>query len=96
MRYMPMSGYIVDVMEVNTYTVIRYKCPRGCGWYRDYSENPDWLYARIVHPVWGAVSNRQGARLDILNHDCNAHWVAQARITRLRAEWLARETEQET
>lgn len=70
--------------------VVVYKCHQQCGWIRAYQENSDWLYQSLKHPIWGVISNKELVRLDILNHNCDAHHLARLRMGKLQQQWNER------
>lgn len=46
------------------------KCPKHCGWYRDYTNRPEWMVRKIDHPIYGSVTEETLVQLEILDHDC--------------------------
>jgi hypothetical protein len=62
----------------------RIKCPRKCGWYREFRNERWWMDQVITHPVYGLVTGQQLVQLDVRNHDCteaaNAKVRAQKRV----------------
>lgn len=68
--------------------VTRIKCPKNCGWYREYSEGDHYENRRIDHPLYGPISNWTLVQLDIKNHDC-----IEAANAKLRANIRKREAD---
>lgn len=67
--------------------VHRIKCPRLCGWHREFTKTDEWLHTIITHPLYGEVSNEMAAQLDILSHDCIETANARLRMKYRRAQW---------
>lgn len=60
--------------------ITRIKCPRHCGWFRDYTNQSLWLINNVDHPLYGTIGEEQLVKMDVLNHDC-----IEAANARLRA-----------
>lgn len=44
------------------------------------SDSKRWQEIMIEHPLYGRVTNRQAASLDVANHHCDPHAAAQGRM----------------
>lgn len=55
----------------------RYECQ--CQWVRTWNENAKG-YVPFIHPLYGQVTGKRAAELDISNHDCVAYGYAVSRI----------------
>jgi hypothetical protein len=60
----------------------RTECPRGCGWFRDANDGPQWRGYAIDHPLYGPVTLAGLADRDIAAHDCAQYAMARARLPR--------------
>lgn len=56
------------------------KCKLGCGWFRGYHAQHEWLNRTIGHPLYGVVTNRKAMLLDIQGHVCDEHRKAVQRL----------------
>lgn len=66
--------------------VRKYVCIRNCGWYRPYTDNARWLKKRIVHPMWGTVTQEVAVANDVYHHNCHEYTQARNRARKLFGE----------
>lgn len=67
--------------------IVRWECPRRCGYFREWHATPTYLTQFIDHPLYGLISGEELVERDISTHSCgffrNAHSKAeQARLAR--------------
>lgn len=70
-------------MGYNLDTLRWIPCSHLCGWRRYYNDHPDWLKEKIMHPVWGYVTQEQIVRNELRTHDCVAHEKALSKFRRV-------------
>lgn len=51
----------------------------GCGWFREWHVDQRGL-TTINHPLYGRVTSRRAAELDVYNHDCYSYKFAVNRL----------------
>lgn len=66
--------------------VYRIKCPKHCGWFREYTKRPEWMIKKVDHLVYGPVTGEALVQLDVINHDCIETANARLRHNRKVAE----------
>lgn len=59
--------------------IMRWDCPRKCGYYREWHESAEFLGMVIVHPLYGRVSEEVLIYSDISRHTCRQSWLARRR-----------------
>lgn len=59
--------------------IMRWDCPRKCGYYREWHESAEFLGMVIVHPLYGRVSEEVLIYTDISRHTCRQSWLARRR-----------------
>lgn len=60
-----------------------WSCRWNCGFTRSFSIDPQKANQIIEHPIWGLVTNRQAAHLDMKSHSC---WEYAKALNRARAK----------
>jgi hypothetical protein len=50
--------------------IVRFKCPRHCPWFRDYTKSDKWMGQLIDHPLYGPIVASSLVRLEIQSHSC--------------------------
>ena len=59
--------------------IMRWDCPRKCGYYREWHESAEFLGMVIVHPLYGRVSEEVLIYTDISRHTCRQSWLSRRR-----------------
>jgi hypothetical protein len=59
-------------------TIKRWTCPRQCGWFRDWNDQPEYLKFYYIHPTYGLVSGEEAKDRDIANHVCGFYRLAKS------------------
>jgi hypothetical protein len=70
-------------------TIERWECSRGCGYYREWNEHPDYLNQTIIHPLLGRITAGDLLIRDITTHSCRQFWMAHRRSPKGRLEVAA-------
>lgn len=63
-----------------------YRCPRECGWRREFHLDPVWQEEVVDHPGYGKVKEIGLVNLDIANHECKAYIAAAERLRKAQKE----------
>lgn len=53
-----------------------------CGWKRYITNQPQWMWKKIDHPLYGDVTNMEAAELDVSYHYCPEYRKAILRSPR--------------
>jgi hypothetical protein len=59
-------------------TIKRWVCPRDCGWYREWNDEPAYLNSQYIHPFYGLVSGKECMERDIHEHICGLYRLARS------------------
>lgn len=65
-----------------------WSCPRVCGWTRNYATD-EHMNDTFTHPLYGEVTNRECALLDIQSHNCVTYRSAHLRAMQRRSREYA-------
>lgn len=60
--------------------IVRSVCPLHCGWFRDWTDTHKWRGSKILHPLYGTVTQEQLVNIELATHNCQLHAEALARL----------------
>lgn len=59
--------------------IMRWDCPKNCGYYREWNESLEFMGLVIVHPIYGRITEEVLIYTDITRHSCRLAWMARSR-----------------